>query len=171
MLTNDQISLRAWTEDDIDALSMLRNDMDLQESLMAQPKPNSNQQVRQWLIEKSTRDDAVFFVIADTATNHAIGFVQLVEIRPLHGIGYLGICVAPNHQSCGAGSAAIGLLEEYVIDVFNIRKILLHVLHRNTRAIGFYDKHGFVETGRLRKHFYSRGRYRDVIIMEKLLAR
>lgn len=170
MIANERVSLRAWTEDDIAVLSMLRNDRDLQESLMAQPRPNSEQQVRQWLAEKSTRSDAVFFVIADATTNQAIGFTQLVDMSSVHRSGYLGICLAPDHQGSGAGSAAIDLLEDYVSAVFGIRKILLNVLHENSRAINLYTRHGFVETGQLREHFYSRGQYKDVVVMEKLIA-
>ena len=46
-----------------------------------------------------------------------------------------------------------------------LRRLYLTVLEDNHRAIRAYEKCGFVAEGRLRKHAYKRGEFRDLIFM------
>jgi diamine N-acetyltransferase len=88
----------------------------------------------------------------------------------INGLGKLGICVAPDSQGKGYGGEAITLLEEYLLSVFQLRKLTLEVLAENTGAIGMYRKHGYSEVGRFHEHFFSGHRYDDVVIMEKKIC-
>jgi len=170
MIGDDRIVLRAWAQDDLDALGKLRNDLPLQEMLMSQPRPNSADRVQDWLTEKSGRDDGVFFVIAERDSDRVLGYVQVVNMDTQHGTGELGICIGPDFQGSGYGSSAMVLLEDYLQRVFSLRKLLLHVVADNKGAVKFYLKLGFDEVGSMKDHFLNDGKYRDVIIMEKFLA-
>ena len=170
MIGDDRIVLRAWAQEDLDALGKLRNDLTLQEMLMSQPRPNSADRVQNWLTEKSGRDDGVFFVIVDRECDRVLGYVQVVNMNTRHGTGELGICIGPDFQGSGYGSSAMVLLEDYLKRVFNLRKLLLHVLADNKDAVKFYLKLGFDEVGRMKEHFLNNGEYRDVVIMEKIFA-
>ncbi len=170
MIGDDRIVLRAWAQDDLDALAKLRNDLTLQEMLMSQPRPNSADRVQDWLTGKSGRDDGVFFVIADRDSDQVLGYVQVVNMNTMHGTGELGICIGPDSQGSGYGSSALELLEDYLKRVFNLRKLLLHVFAENEGAVKFYVKLGFDEVGRMQDHFLNNGEYRDVVIMEKFFA-
>ena len=75
MIGDDRIVLRAWVQNDLDALAKLRNDLTLQEMLMSQPRPNSADRVQDWLSEKSGRDDGVFFVIAERDSDRVLGYI------------------------------------------------------------------------------------------------
>ncbi len=170
MIGDDRIVLRAWVQDDLDALAKLRNDLTLQEMLMSQPRPNSADRVQDWLAGKSGRDDGVFFVIAKRDSDRVLGYAQVVNMNTMHGTGELGICIAPDVQGSGYGSSAMALLEDYLKRVFNLRKLLLHVFADNEGAVKFYLKLGFDEVGRMKDHFLNNGKYRDVLIMEKIFA-
>lgn len=170
MLSNKTISLRAWKEDDIPVLSGLRNDLELQDALMAKARPNTEARVRQWLVEKSGRSDAVFFVIADQSSDSALGFIQTLDIDSLHRTGTLGICIAPGAQGKGIGGAAIALLEVYLVNTFDLRKLTLAVLADNEAAVSLYARLGFSEAGRWTAHYFSDGQFKDVLLMEKHLA-
>ena len=170
MIGDDRIVLRAWAQEDLDALGKLRNDLTLQEMLMSQPRPDSADRVQNWLTEKSGRDDGVFFVIVDRECDRVLGYVQVVNMNTQHGTGELGICIGPDFQGSGYGSSAMALLEDYLKRVFNLRKLLLHVLADNKDAVKFYLKLGFDEVGRMKEHFLNNGEYRDVVIMEKIFA-
>jgi RimJ/RimL family protein N-acetyltransferase len=170
MLSDDRIILRAWKEGDIQMLSLLRNNLELQEMLMTQPRPNTGTRVREWLEEKSNREDGVFFVVADITDDQPLGFIQVLGMSPLHGTGNLGICLSPGQQRTGVGSDAIKLLAEYLRRVFGTRKLLLNVLADNEKAIAFYLKQGFVEAGRLHEHFFNDGQFKDVVLMEKFIT-
>jgi RimJ/RimL family protein N-acetyltransferase len=170
MLAGDVIALRAWCEDDLEPLALLRNNVALQSMLITQPRPNSAEKVRRWLIDKTGREDILFFIVAQCSSQQCIGYIQLSNMRLLHGTADLGICLAPAAQGQGAGREAMALLERYAQQVFALRKIVLQVLVDNHSAVAFYGRLGFSEVGRLREHAYVDGLYRDVLIMEKRLA-
>jgi RimJ/RimL family protein N-acetyltransferase len=169
MLKNANTVLRPWTEQDIEVLEQLRNDVVLQAMLMTQPRPNSEQRVLEWLAAKTDAENGLFFVIADSKSNNAIGYLQVVNINQQNGTCELGICLSPDVQGRGYGAAAIHALVDYLRTTFNLRKLMLHVLADNSGAIAFYLKTGFTEAGLLKEHFYHDGQYKDVVIMEKFL--
>ncbi|MDE8342812.1 MAG: GNAT family protein [Acidocella sp.] len=169
MLVGDKIVLRAWSASDLPALQSLRNNLLLQRQLMTQPRGNSLEQVREWLVSRSKNTDGLFFVVASKTSDHAVGYIQIAGLDILNGLGRLGMCVAPESQGMGYGREAITLLEVYLHDVFKLRKLTLEVLADNIAALRLYSKHCFSEVGRLKEHFYLNHKYEDVVIMEKML--
>jgi len=170
MLKGGKVELRAWQEEDVATMKTIRNDVRLQETLMSEARPNSIERTRQWLSEKTQHPDTLFFVIASTDKNQPIGFVQVTDINRRSGWGYLGICLIPSQQAKGLGSEVLNLLENYLIQVTGLRKLLLYVVGNNTPAIKLYKKYGFKEVGVLKAHYKHSAGYQDVILMEHLLA-
>ncbi len=169
MLTGVDVTLRAWRDADVAELEALRNDVALQQQLMAQPRPNSRARVLQWLSDRSARADGVFFVIAAASDDRVLGYVQLADMDLFHGRAQLGICLSAAAQGRGLAGQVMALLEGYVREVFGLRKIGLEVLCSNAQAIRFYDKQGFATVGVLRQHAFVQGAHVDVLVMEKLL--
>ncbi|HEY8035033.1 MAG TPA: GNAT family protein [Methylobacter sp.] len=169
MIVGNNIVLRAWSENDLQALQALRNDFQLQQQLMALPKANSLDQVKEWLANKTKSADSLFFIIACKQSNQLAGYVQVVGIDLANGSGRLGICVIPSAQGKGYGGEAITLLESYLCEVWRLRKLVLEVLSENERALHLYVKLGFSEIGRFRRHFFINNEYCDAVIMEKFL--
>ena len=75
MLQGDRLMLREWRERDLEALSLLRNDIELQAMLMSQAKPNSIERVRNWLVDRSSCDNMVFFVAVARADDAVLGYL------------------------------------------------------------------------------------------------
>lgn len=169
ILIAERVALRAPTERDFAILSRLRNDLAVQNSLLALPRPNSPARVRAWLERRADDDHAAFFVIADARDDRAVGFIQASGIDSLHRVAELGICIDQGSRARGFGREAIALLQKYLAEVFRVRKLWLRVDSRNGRAVALYRAGGFREVGTLRKHHFANGRYRDVLLMEKLL--
>ena len=169
MFSGKKIALRAWMESDVEIIAGIRNDIQIQQLLMARAKPNSRS-VIEWLKDKSSAADTVFFVIAEIVSDKAVGYVQVVDIDSLNGTGCLGICIAQIAQSKGYGYEALRLLELYMQNSFGIRKMTLQVISHNEAAVAFYHKAEYREVGCMRKHFYLNGEFLDVLIMEKLLC-
>lgn len=169
MLRGENVVLREWRETDLDGLASLRNDIELQRLLMTQARPNPNERVRQWLADRSSRDDMLFFVIAGH-DDSVLGYVQVASIDRFQGHGELGICLSRAAQGRGVAGEASALLEDYLRTTLALRKLTLKVLVDNTRAIGFYRKHGYRDVGVLRQHFREGNHdYHDVLVMERLL--
>ena len=169
MIVGNSIVLRAWSEDDLPVLQTLRNDFQLQLQLMARPRENSLEQVKEWLAKRGKAEDSLFFVIATQQSSQLAGYVQVVGIDLDNGTGRLGICIMPSAQGKGYGGEAITLLEGYLSEVWKLRKLVLEVLSKNEPALHLYMKLGFTEVGRFRHHFFIDNEYCDTVIMEKFL--
>jgi RimJ/RimL family protein N-acetyltransferase len=169
MLQGDKLVLRAWRESDLATLAELRNDIDLQALLMTQARPNSIERVRHWLVERSSREDMVFFVVVSRRDDAVLGYVQVAGIDLVHGVGELGICLSPSAQGGNLAQEACQLLERYLVQTLSLRKLTLKVLADNARAITFYLKSGYREVGRMERQFLIDGQYEDVVIMERFL--
>lgn len=170
MLTGEKIILRSWQNDDLQVMQMMRNDLPLQQQLMTHPRGSSIEQVKNWLNTRTTAPDGIFLVIACKPAGQAVGYIQVVEMDLLNGLGKLGICVESASQGKGYGGEAIALIEQYLHKLFRLRKLSLQVLAENERAIQLYSRQGYREVGRWREHFYNGSKFSDVILMEKFIA-
>ena len=169
MINGTLITLRAPDTGDLNYFLAIRNDIDLQETLMALPKPNSLERVSSWMQNKNEQESSVFFVVAENQTDCPTGFIQANEIDLLHGNCWLGICLGREYQHKGYGREALALFELYLQRFFRLRKILLRVIDTNSTAESFYLSVGYRVVGTLHNHHYLNGEFHDVTIMEKTL--
>lgn len=169
MLEGEKIILRPWCDADLDFFGQLRNDIETQLVLLAQPRPNPANRVRQWLEDRSSAADGVFFVIAAKPEGRAVGFVELRDIHVTHGWGHLGICLARAARGQGMAVEALELMESYVLRVLMLRKIVLYVAANNTAARRLYDSTGYATVGIHREHYHVGGEWLDAVVMEKSL--
>ena len=171
MLKGERLALREWREADVATIAALRNDIELQSLLMTRARPNPAERVRQWLAERASRTDMLFFVIASNADDSVLGYVQVASIDAFQGTGELGICLRREAQGQGIADECCALLEGYAGRTLGLRKFTLRVLASNARAVAFYRRRGYREIGRLERHYPSEGEYEDVILMERFLPR
>lgn len=169
MLSTNQTLLRAPIPEDREFLLRLRNDIQLQETLMTRARPNDVRKVEEWIARRLNDECSLFFIIADKSSNIPVGFIQLIKLDFINGIGELGICIDEPFHGKGYASDAMELLQNYANNVFNIRKIVLQVILKNVKAIRFYQRHGYKNVGILKEHFYFNNKYEDVLMMEKML--
>jgi len=169
MLGDGILGLRNAEETDLPLLASLRNDVAVQQLLGAVPRPNSRRKILAWLDRYETEPDRLLFVIALEETDQPVGFLQVVGLDTVHGTGELGICLERTFRGRGYAVCALALLERYLRDVFGLRKLVLHVLASNARAVACYDRAGYRHVGVHRLHWYQNGAYHDVLVMEKLL--
>ena len=85
------------------------------------------------------------------------------------GVGELGMAVARPWRGRGVGSALLGAAIEKARDE-GLHKLSLEVFPHNEAATALYRKFGFVEEGRLVKHYRrASGELWDSIVMGLLL--
>jgi diamine N-acetyltransferase len=169
MINGDKICLRAPLDKDKEFFFNLRNDLHLQMMLLSRPRANSKLKISSWLEKRLAEEDTLFFVVVEKHSNNACGFVQLTNIDLIDRVGSLGICIGGEYLSQGYAHEALHLFEEYIGNVFNIRKIVLEVLSTNERAIKFYLKSGYINAGILRQHVFQFNSFHDVSLMEKFI--
>jgi diamine N-acetyltransferase len=163
------IKLRQPEDSDLDLLVSMRNNLSLQAMLMSLPRASNTQRVRDWLNNHLSNPQSIFFMIAEANTNLPCGYIQITNIDFVHRHGELGICIDPSFQGKGYGKQAIILLEEYIQEVFNLRKLVLKVLEKNFAAVHLYEILAYQKIGIHKGHFYHKGYWHNIILMEKLL--
>jgi len=84
-----------------------------------------------------------------------------------HSAGF-GMVIAPRFQGMGLGKKLIKEIFS-LARYWNIKKIWLHVYDFNERAFKLYKKTGFKKVGTFYKEEFKLGKYRDIIVMEKLV--
>lgn len=95
-----------------------------------------------------------------------IGGVGLHDIDWQSRMAEAGISIGDKrYWDRGFGKDAMRTLLRHGFDCLNLNRIYLRVFVDNERAIAVYRHLGFVEEGRLRKHFFRRGEYHDMLIM------
>ena len=112
------------------------------------------------------RSDLVIFVIEERSTATAIGTCQLLNVNWRHRNAELQIRIGDTAcRGRGLGAEAVRLLCDFGFADLNLHRIYLHVFATNNRAIGAYEKAGFVREGLLRQAAYIDGQWVDVVLM------
>ncbi len=169
MIEGEGIRLRTWQEKDLPTLTLLRNDVALQAQLLARPRGSGIEQVRNWLADRDSHADRLFFIIADRETDVSLGFVQINDLALIDQRAELGICLAREAQGRGAGGESLRLVCAYLRDTWGLRKISLKVRADNEMAIRCYRRAGFEPCGLLRQHLFIDGKWQDIMLMEHFL--
>jgi RimJ/RimL family protein N-acetyltransferase len=79
--------------------------------------------------------------------------------------GEFGISVARDYWGLGIGGYLLRYLINWARAGGMVRKINLHVRADNLAAMHLYEKHGFVQEGRVTREFYLHGTFHDVCVM------
>lgn len=108
-------------------------------------------------------EDLVEFVIE--VRGDVIGSCQLHYIDRFHRRCDLGIALGSVYWGKGYGQDAVRVLVDYAFAHLDMRRVGLHVLAHDARAIGAYAKAGFVQEGLLRAYSVFEGQPRDDVLM------
>jgi RimJ/RimL family protein N-acetyltransferase len=169
MIEGSRVRLRPWRENDLDALTALRNDVATQAQLLARARGSDPVQVREWLHARAASADRIFFVIADRETDRCLGFLQVADFDTVDRRAEFGICLSTTTRGQGKGGEALTLAMQHLVQLWNLRKLSLRVRADNRSAQNCYRKLGFRECGRLEAHVFLEGRWQDVVLMELLI--
>ena len=163
-----EIIIRAYKDHDFETLEKIRNNFELQYLLLANPKPNTKLRVLQWIENKTAGVNSVFFVISNDKDD-TIGYVQAAELDFLNRNCYFGVAIAEKWRGKGVFTKAVLLLEEYLKNTFNIKKVIGELLISNVTSIKALEKTGYYKVGLRKEHFYYKLAFHDVCIVEKIL--
>lgn len=169
MISNESITLRVFNDADIQVLTELRNNLELQFQLLCRPQGSTCENTRKWLESAQLDNKKIIFIIAEKSSNGCVGYIQLFEINQLNRNFKMGICLAPGTQRQGLGTVAVELALSYMAQTFGMRKCFLEVRKDNTAAMRCYQKAGFLQCGCYTEHIYIDNIWHDVLLMERKL--
>ncbi|MBM4134040.1 MAG: GNAT family N-acetyltransferase [Nitrospira sp.] len=142
------------------------NDQTVTRYLESGVSPATKSGLKKYVERVSNDASYIMLAIIEKQRNAHIGNVKLGPIETTARRADVGILIGD--RSCwGRGFAreALRLVVEHAFNRLNLNKITLGVHADHRQAIRVYHSLGFVIEGRLRRHLYRNGRYRDSFVM------
>ena len=157
--------VRAGRADDVDACVDLFARVVDEGRWMGRQPPVDRAERRERFLTALAGDDTALLVAEDGGK--VVGMLSLSVAG--YGVADIGMCVDAEWRGRGVGGA---LVEEAVATARDLgaHKIALQVWPHNEPALRLYRRHGFVEEGRLRRHYRRRnGELWDAVVMGLVL--
>lgn len=164
---NEKIELRAFDESDV---------LFLQNSLNSYEMQYGNCDIRFPLSLKSCdritntfcevdndQAEGQFLVIMDKQGNK-VGILDVHNVDAKVGYFEYGITISPEYRRMGYAQKAILLLIGYFFEERRFQKVNVSIYDFNEASILLHEKIGFLYEGRIRRSFFSRGKYHDAIM-------
>jgi RimJ/RimL family protein N-acetyltransferase len=164
-LRDGDLVLRAWTEDDVDALVAGCNDPEIARWIPTIPHPY-------------TADDALAFIRGEVRDDHDALAIEL-DGRVIGGIGLglnrhgyrgsIGYWVAKPARGRGICTRALRLLARHALDDLQLQSVQLVTDPDNAASQRVAEKVGFQREGVMRAHLrHPDGRIRDSVMFSLL---
>jgi len=165
MLTTDRLQLEPIGPEHLDNTRRWANDPDLNAAIL-RSLPVTRHAQEQWYARLVQSSDRLVWAVKTSDTDEHIGNTGLYHLDFLHRRGEFWVLIGEkSHYGHGYGSEIVSCILQFGFLVLNLNRIYLNVGMENRRAIALYEKHGFLQEGILREHYYIRGSYMDVMTM------
>jgi putative acetyltransferase len=153
--------IRPVRPEDAEAINELRRQRSVMDYTMS--LPSESLAVNQRFLENLGPDDHVLVAERD---GRVVGMGGLhVEGGKRRHVGGVGVAVREEFQNQGIGRALIESLLDIADNYLGLVRVELVVLADNERAVHLYESLGFRIEGRKAKDVFSRGEYRDTLVM------
>jgi phosphinothricin acetyltransferase len=156
---------RRATVADADAIAGIYNEGIEEGMATFETRLRTPDDVRKWF------DGTWPIVVIEDGAGRVIAFASTSEYRPRDcyaGIAEFSVYVAGNARRRGAGRLAMQLLIEDAKKA-GFWKLVSRVFTENAASRALLRRAGFREVGVYQRHAQSRGTWRDVVIVERLL--
>lgn len=105
---------------------------------------SAESELRNRVMELSTRPDQPFWIARPVARNRAEGWLSLCDIYPADGAIEIGsIWFSPRMQKTRASTEAVFLLMTYALDVLGYRRLVWRCSAENTPSLRAARRYGF----------------------------
>jgi len=165
-----RVILRTPRWEDLDDFLELINSLVDEEADILRSEKVSREEEIDFLSKVLSRleKDETFYLVAEVDGK----IVAVSEVTKRTGyekhVGVVGIGIRNCFRDLRIGTRMLQTLEEQARKI-GLKVLTLSVFATNKRAIHVYEKVGFVQTGKIPKKHFKKGKYIDEIIMTKLL--
>lgn len=166
-LAGGRVALREFRQEDISGIRSWATDVETTRTLGgAYLRPQTWEQSERYLSGLLEGDvGGVHMVIADRESLRYLGQCSLAMVDNVARHAELAVVMCPACQNQGLGQEGIRLMLSFAFGQMNLNRVYLKVHADNARAIGCYERCGFVREGILRAHAFGDGAYKDVVMM------
>jgi len=158
------VRARASTPKDASGIARIYNQGIEERSSTFETRPRSPEEVRAWY-------DGAHPIVVVEEGGEIIAFAATFEYRPrecYRGVAEFSVYVDREHRGRGAGRLAMEALIPAAASA-GLWKLVSRVFPKNAASRALLRSAGFREVGTYEKHARLDGRWRDVIIVERLI--
>jgi RimJ/RimL family protein N-acetyltransferase len=164
----DKVRLRARVPQDADAIPLSEHSADERSGWMIM-LPRSRVATRKLFEESAEKRPGPAtlefdLAIARREDDLMVGGINVHEADQVNGTFSYGVGVGPEHKGNGYAAEAVLLVLRFMFDERLFQKCEARVYDYNSASLSLHRKLGFTEEGRLRRHLFSAGEYRDELI-------
>ena len=166
----ERICLRAMEPEDLEVMYEMENDPQTWD-VSNFTVPYSRFVLKQYIENAQCdmfADRQLRMMIVRRADNAVVGTVDITDFVPLHARGEVGIGVRREFQGNGYAKEALDLLCEYLFGFLHLKQLVAHVATDNEGSLRLFSSGGFVECGVLKEWWRVGGRYKDVVLLQRL---
>jgi RimJ/RimL family protein N-acetyltransferase len=161
------VYLRALELDDLDRIYKWHNDPLLYETLVGAFRPVSRAAAEEWLRKKmtySTQEESLAICLKSDSRHIGNIYLRNIDWGARHA--ETGILIGDSSQrGKGCGTTARRLQIAHAFQDLGLQRLYATVLADNKAVIRMNEKCGFVVEGRLRRHIFKNGEFRDALIL------
>lgn len=161
-----ELTLSALRDEDAPILHSWRNDPTLRDGTLGYVFPTNIDAEREWIRSFSPKATPSDICLAlREIDGRLVGYAQLRSIDWIGKVAEVGLVIGPSaSRRQGLGTASLALLMEYATRQLDLRRLWLRVVQYNEPAIRLYERAGFLQEGRLRRHALRDGKFHDVLL-------
>lgn len=115
--------------------------------------------------DKIAASDCRVFIIEESTNRAFIGYIDVWEADARNGVFKTGIKMLGGYAGKGFATRAYAKVLEFYFDELRYQKCDIYIYEFNAASLRFHKKFGFVEEGRLRREYYSGGRFHDSVCL------
>lgn len=166
LLCGDRIRLTSLRKDDVSAIFEWRKDTRYTRSWNSDPFGEQTEtQIQEWIEGLGKTEREIAFAIRPLDSDDLVGTVGLDEIEWVNRVAGLGIRIGnPSDWGQGYGTEAMQLLIGYAFNELNLFRLQLTVFAFNDRALGLYERLGFLKEGTFRQFMERGGTRHDMFL-------
>lgn len=163
MYRGKQVCLRPFEWEDAEKYHQWVNDPEIL-PLVDRVLPVTAAGHRRWYESLVSDPRSVIFAIDALSGKQFVGCIWLYGIDYRHRNAELRILIGDKqYWGKGIGKEAISILVRFALKQLNLHKLYAYVLATNARALGVFEKAGFVREGILKQERYVNGAFVDVV--------
>lgn len=169
-IESENIILRALEPEDLEFLFAIENNEIFWEVSHTQA-PFSKFVLKQYL-EHAHLDiyqtKQLRLIIADKINQNPIGMIDLFDFNPQHKRAGIGILIHPDFQKKGLASEALQKLINYSFSYLGVHQLYANITSDNLKSLALFKKHNFKEIGVKKDWIFTKGTYKDEILLQRI---
>lgn len=165
-----QIVLRAIEPEDLDALYMIENNMELW-NVGTTNVPYSRYMLHEYVAESAgdIYTDKQVRLMIENDRKEVVGIVDIVDFDPRHRRAEVGIVIQNRYRRQGYAKHALAKAIDYARKVLHLHQLYAVVEQENTHSVHLFSQLGFQPNMPLKHWLYDGREYHDAIVMQLFL--